>query len=108
MALTHSVDVYGFGSTFAQKEASKAAANDVDLLILHQGIDLASCRFAIECKRHLQNSITRTHITMLSNTEERHCQFIKTAQAVRLGTVREGCIGSDVVLLQLAVACFRA
>ncbi|QIE57558.1 hypothetical protein G5B40_20165 [Pikeienuella piscinae] len=103
MAVTRSVAVYGFGSAFAKIGTPKIVANDVDLLILHQGVNLDSCRFAIACKRYLQDSVTYAHITMLSNTEEKHCQFIKTAQAVRLGTIHEACIGGDLKLLQRAL-----
>ena len=103
MALTRSVTVYGFGSAFAKTGTAKIVANDVDLLILHQNVDLASCRFAIACKGYLQDSVTYAHITMLSNTEEQNCQFIKTAHAVRLGTIHEECIGGDLKLVRRAL-----
>jgi len=83
--VTRSVTVYGFGSAFDNKKA----AYDIDLLVVHQGTDLASCQLAIACKRRLAESIERAHITMLSDVEEAHFEFIRTAQAVCLGSIRE-------------------
>jgi len=93
--VTHSVTIYGFGSAFDDAKAPR----DVDLLIVHQGTDLASCQLAIECKRRLAESIDRAHITMLSEAEEAHFEFIKTARAVRLGAIREDYFNVDLTAL---------
>ena len=90
-----SVTVYGFGSAFHDR----TTANDVDLLIVHPSTDPASCQFAITCKQRLAGLIACVHITMLSNSEEKHCQFIKTARAVYLGSIHENCLDHDVVAL---------
>jgi hypothetical protein len=82
--VTLSARIYGFGSAFSEN----ARANDVDLLIVHERVDPASCKFAITCKRRLAAIIIRAHITMLSAREEKHCEFLKTAEALFLGTVR--------------------
>lgn len=84
MAVTLNVRIYGFGSAFCEN----GRAIDVDLLIVHQRVDPASCSFAIACKRRLAETIIRAHITMLSEREEMHCEFLKTAEALFLGTVR--------------------
>lgn len=96
--MTRSVTVYGFGSTFGDTKAP----NDVDLLIVHEGIHPASCQLAIVCKRLLAESVARAHITMLSKDEEMHFQFIKTARAVFLGTIRESHIDGDLAALRPA------
>ena len=75
--------VYGFGSAFA----SFGEPNDVDLLIIHPGIDPESCELAIACKQRLLEHIAYAHVTMLSASEATHFQFIQTAQAFCLGTV---------------------
>lgn len=93
--MTCSVTVYGFGSAFGDT----GAANDVDLLIVHHGTEPASCQFAIGCKRQLAGSVARAHITMLSDGEEAQLQFIKTARAVGLGTVREDHFDGDLTTL---------
>ena len=97
--MTRSVTIYGFGSAFGDPDA----ANDVDLLIVHHGTDQASCMMAIQCKRRLAASVARAHITMLSDVEEAHFQFIKTARAVCLGTIREGRIDGDLAALNAAL-----
>lgn len=89
--MTRSITVYGFGSAFQNKNA----AFDVDLLVVHQGADLASCRLAIAGKRRLAQAIARAHITMLSDSEEAYFEFIKKARAVYLGTIREDQLESD-------------
>lgn len=96
--MTRSVTVFGFGSAFSDTDA----ANDVDLLIVHYGTDSASCRFAIQCKQQLSDYVARADITMLSDTEEAHFQFINTAHAVCLGMIREGHICIDVAALGTA------
>ncbi|MDH6234923.1 2-phosphoglycerate kinase [Mesorhizobium soli] len=91
MAVTRSVTVYGFGSAFADV----AAANDVDLLIIHPETNAASCELAIRCKHHLAEHIARVHVTMLSASEEAHFQFIKRARALGLGIVRNSHLQKD-------------
>jgi hypothetical protein len=98
--VTPSVIVYGFGSAFNDMKAP----NDVDLLIVHHGTNPASCELAITCKRRLAESVAHAHITMLSNAEEAHFQFIKTARAVCLGTIREDHFDGDLVTLKSALS----
>jgi len=95
--VTRSVIVYGFGSAFRDKKA----ALDVDLLVVHQGTDPAACQLAIACKRRLAESVVRAHITMLSGAEEAHFEFIKTARAVCLGTIREYYFEGDLAALNI-------
>lgn len=102
--MTRSVTVYGFGSAFDNKQA----AYDIDLLVVHQGTDLASCQLAIACKRRLAESIERAHITMLSNAEEAHFEFIRTAQAVCLGTIREDHFEDDLMVLDASLPVLGA
>lgn len=87
--------VYGFGSAFAQNGAVSARANDIDLLIVHPDTDVAACKFAIFCKRRLTDFSTRADITMLSDVEERHCQFIKMSRAVCVGAIHEDQVERD-------------
>lgn len=101
--MTHEVTVYGFGSAFVTNGATKKAAQDVDLLIVHSGTDVETCRFAIACKRRLAASITGAHITMLSDGEEKHCQFIRTARAERLGSIRADHISDDLRTIGAAI-----
>lgn len=102
--MTLSVTVYGFGSAFDDAKA----ARDVDLLVVHKGTDLASCQLAIACKRQLAESIERAHITMLSEAEEAHFDFIKTAQAVRLGTISEDHFEGDLTALDASLPVLNA
>lgn len=97
--MTRFVTVYGFGSAFGEARA----ANDIDLLIVHQGLDPEACQLAIACKRQLIDSVPRAHITMLADREETHLQFIKTARAVILGTIREEYFDGDLVTLRAAL-----
>lgn len=97
--MTRSVTLYGFGSAFAEIGGANARANDLDLLIVHSGTDAASCQFAISCKRRLTKSVVRAHISMLADSEEAALQFIKAAQAVRLGAIREEYFDNDLKTL---------
>lgn len=101
--MTRSITVYGFGSAFN----SDKVPYDIDLLILHQDSDLATCKLAITCKNGLAKSINRTHVTMLSEAEEKHFQFIKAARAVRLGIIRESHFNADLKLISVAVKNFK-
>lgn len=101
--MTQSVIVYGYGSSFGET----FMANDVDLLIVHQGTDTESCQFAIDCKRRLAESVTHAHITMLSDSEEKHCRFIKAARAVCLGRIREDGFDGDLAALNASLPKLR-
>lgn len=85
------VTVYGFGSAFSDV----AETNDVDLLIVHPDTNPVSCGLAIACKRWLVAHIARAHVTMLSASEAAHFQFIRTARAFCLGTVRNVRLDED-------------
>lgn len=102
--MTRSVTVYGFGSAFGDTKT----AIDVDLLIVHHVTDSSSCQLAIACKRRLAESFATAHITMLSNVEEAHFQFIKTARAVSLGTIREARFDGDLAALKPAFSQLSA
>ncbi|MCF1741460.1 hypothetical protein [Paradevosia shaoguanensis] len=91
MALTLSASIYGFGSAFA----GKGGARDIDILIVHQSSDPASCRLAIACKRRLAERLPLAHVTMLSAPEEEHLKFIETANAMSVGTLRNGHLEED-------------
>jgi len=95
----HNVTVYGLGSAFAKTDAAKKFANDVDLLVMHDDTGPASCKLAIECKRRLIETVPHAHVTILSEGEEDFLQFIKTANATRIGTVRARLFHGDFELL---------
>ncbi|WP_226636219.1 hypothetical protein [Novosphingobium profundi] len=97
------VTVFGFGSAFVVHDGSETSAQDVDLLIVHPSTHVASCQFAIVCKRRLAACIANAHITMLSAGEEQHFQFIRTARAVRLGAIRADHITDDLRTISAAV-----
>jgi hypothetical protein len=101
--VTRSITVYGFGSAFAEPGVDKPVTNDFDLLLVHPGTDATSCQFAIACKRRLSAFVDRAHITMLSDGEEQHCGFIRTAQAVPLGSIRADSVEVDVDALIAAM-----
>jgi hypothetical protein len=77
------VRVYGFGSYFMYGTGSR----DVDLLIIHSALDIASCRFAIRCKRLLSASINYGDFTVLSETEEAELRFLSRSHCIALGEV---------------------
>lgn len=58
---------------------------------------------AIQCKRKLRESIPLAHITMLSDAEVEHFQFIDTAQAIFVGTIRADYIDGDLVVLKSTI-----
>ncbi|WP_422001701.1 hypothetical protein [Roseovarius mucosus] len=101
--MTLGVTVYGFGSAFVAHDENERIAQDVDLLIVHPGTHADSCQFAIACKRRLAACVTGAHITMLSDGEEQHCQFIRTTRAVRLGSIRADHIADDLRTLSAAM-----
>lgn len=76
---------------------------DIDLLIVHKEIDKISCQFAIKCKRMLLETVSIADITVLSESEERQFQFINTARAIRLGTIREDHLDDDLLALGTAL-----
>lgn len=79
----NSVSIYGFGSFFRGDFYSQ----DVDILVLHKSIDRKSIALAIRSKRCLERMIAGAHVTMLSESEERHFDFIHSSGAKQLGTV---------------------
>jgi hypothetical protein len=89
------VRIFGFGSFFQDKYLSK----DVDLLIVHENEQRASCQFAIECKKQLQQKVANAHITMLSRGEEKYFKFVNTARAILLGSIRESRVDEDIAAL---------
>jgi len=97
--MTRTATVYGFGSAYGRMDAG----NDVDLLIVHENTDRASCKLAIRCKRQLSDHIRNAHITMLSKGEEAHFEFIRRAQAVPIGDIRESHIDADLAALKPAL-----
>lgn len=101
--MTLGVTVYGFGSAFVAHDETKTISQDVDLLIVHPGTDAESCQFAIACKRKIAASIDGAHITMLSENEEQDCRFIRTAWAVRLGSIRADHMADDLRTLSAAM-----
>lgn len=101
--MTLGVTVYGFGSAFVAHDETKTIRQDIDLLIVHPGTDAESCQFAITCKRKIAASIAGANITMLSDGEEQHCQFIRTARAMCLGSIRANHIADDLRTLSAAM-----
>ncbi|TNB48193.1 hypothetical protein FF124_07600 [Martelella lutilitoris] len=103
MSFMESSEIYGFGSAFTISDK----ARDIDLLIVHKSTDFASCLFAITCKQRLIASVFDAHITMLSENEEKHCDFIETAQALRLGTIFKDSFDTDLTNLVTALRELR-
>jgi hypothetical protein len=87
--------VYGFGSSFQNKDGAK----DVDLLITHKEIDQIACSMAIQCKRALIESIPFAHITILSEDEEKQFNFIDASQAIFIGSIRADHVSNDLKVL---------
>ncbi|AXB80436.1 hypothetical protein TQ38_028165 (plasmid) [Novosphingobium sp. P6W] len=81
--MTRILEVFGFGSFFRGAKDAK----DIDILLIHQSSDPASCRFAIECKAHFQHHLPNVDVVMLSKTEEAQKQFIAKSGALGLGTI---------------------
>ena len=95
----HNVTVYGFGSAFVKTDSAKKVANDVDLLVVHDETGPASCKLAIESKRRLIETVPHAHVTMLSEGEEIFLQFIQTANATRIGSVRADLFQNDLQVI---------
>lgn len=95
--MSDSLNIYGFGSYFHR---ATSCPRDIDILIIHECIDLDSINFAIRCKRMVADVLPTAHCTMLSASEERELNFIEQSSAVLLGRI----VGSDVApqLAQLA------
>ncbi|MBD9509921.1 hypothetical protein IB265_24405 [Ensifer sp. ENS10] len=89
--LSQSVKIYGFGSYFT----NPGSAGDIDLLILHSNVGLASSHFAIACKQRLRFAIPRADITMLSAAEEVQLAFIDKARARLLGDINMNTMDGD-------------
>lgn len=79
------VRVYGFGSFFQ----SERSPGDIDLLLLHTTTSLESCALAIQCKSVLRDILPQTHITMLSEPEERSLNFLARCGGVYIGALDE-------------------
>jgi peroxiredoxin len=89
-------EIYGFGSFFSKE---KSASHDIDLLIVHQEINTASCQFAIYCKQQLKKLIAMSDITILSNSEEKEFDFVRIANALKIGEIRTLSFYSDIKLI---------
>jgi hypothetical protein len=83
--MTQTAKLFGFGSYFAK---GQAAANDIDLLLVHQAVDRASIEFAILCKKVIRATIPMAHVVMLSNCEESELDFIYRSNAVYLTDIK--------------------
>lgn len=91
MDLTLITTIYGFGSYFKKS----ILTSDIDLLIIHAGVDFINCDFAILCKHRLENLVSNADVTMLSKSEEVNFQFINAAEAIYLGELRKSHLDSD-------------
>lgn len=81
----HAAKIYGFGTYFG----NNGEAEDIDFLIVHSDYSTESCNLAINCKRRLSEVVSGAHITVLSEKEEQHFNFIKSSRATLIGTVSE-------------------
>ena len=89
------VSVFGFGSFFLNRNSS----NDIDLLLVHEDTSINSCVFALKCKKRLKQTVKPLHITVLSQKEEQGFNFVATAKAKLLGTIRNGYFEKDISTL---------
>jgi len=95
--MIETVKIYGFGTYFSR---TRLTPNDIDVLIVHERVDLSSINFAIACKRALIRLLPEAHITLLSETEERQLTFINCSQAHSIGQITN--IGFDKQLANVA------
>ena len=93
--MTATVSVFGFGSYFQ----GGSNTSDIDIFLIHDDLSDTSCALAIKCKQHLLQAVDGAHITMLSQREEQHFDFVTTARAKLLGTVRDGRIEDDLAAI---------
>jgi ABC-type polysaccharide/polyol phosphate transport system ATPase subunit len=96
--MRESVALYGFGSSFSE---TLSQPRDVDILILHERIDSSSIDFAIHCKASLAQLVPNSHITILSESEERELNFVQRCKATFLARLTN--IGSPAKLVKIAV-----
>lgn len=76
------ITIYGFGSFFN----GSRSFNDIDILIIHASISYDSCLEAIEIKSEILSRIKHADVTILSDSEERHVNFIEKSAAFLLGS----------------------
>jgi hypothetical protein len=93
--MMQSLRVYGFGSFFAGGDRP----NDLDLLLLHQSTDAASCQFAIDCKTKIMLTLPTADVVMLSEREAEGHQFLVRSKAVALGELHAGTVDAQVQAL---------
>ena len=94
--MSRTAKIYGFGSYFA----GNVSYNDIDILVVHESGEAASCRHAIACKRYLQNRIPKLDIVMLSQGEADGIGFLRSCDGLYLGRASEE--HADVHLLDIA------
>lgn len=90
--MTESLAVYGFGSFFN----GKARPHDIDLLLVHRSTDLASSKFAIECKAQIKSELPAADVVMLSQAEAESLDFLERAKAIKLDNVSAATMEADV------------
>ena len=93
------IHVYGFGSYFDES----LDYGDIDLLIVHENLSVASCQSAIICKRKVIDLCPCAHITMLSVREEGSISFIARSRATILGSIFLGTLEFDIKRIVCAI-----
>lgn len=93
--MNESVAVYGFGSFFN----GKSRPHDIDLLIVHRSTELASCKFAIDCKAQIKSELPAADVVMLSQSEAESLDFLERANALKLCNVGAASMAADVQAL---------
>lgn len=92
MALILSAQIFGFGSYFGP---DARGPNDIDILIIHQSTSEKSISFALQCKSYLTANVSGTHVTILSEPEERELGFKAKCCARFLGSVSSDNFASE-------------
>lgn len=91
-----SMKIYGFGSYFSDSNLY----NDIDILIIHDLCDYASCMQAIECKKAILKEIDKSNVSIVSKSEELDFDFISRSGAVLLGETDENSIQNIVYMVK--------
>jgi len=80
MALIFEIQVYGFGSYFY----GSSSYQDIDILVVHNLTDRASCLKAISLKKSIIKKIEKAGVSILSKSAELDFDFIKKSKGILL------------------------
>ncbi len=88
-----SVKIFGFGSYFKRTPRY----NDIDILLVHENISEQSCFAALKCKSTIIDNLDSVHVSILSESEEKSVDFLKTSEAIFIGTISESAFDRDML-----------